>query len=83
MTEKLKTSILHENTLIPVSAIAFICGAVVWVTTIYAQGVSNAKAIEEIRVIQQNYISDIATMKSDISFIRGTLEKRNGHKDNM
>ena len=71
---------LSEKTLVPLSLIATICGGVVWVTMLYAQGVSNAKSIDELRTIQNSYAEDLSAMKVDISFIRGVLERKNGHK---
>lgn len=71
-----KPHVLSEKTLIPLSAIGILCGAIVWVTTIYAQGVSNSKAIEEIRKNQDNYMEGFTELKADVSYIRGFIEKR-------
>lgn len=78
-----KLQIITQNTLVPLSVIACICGAVVWMTTLYAQGVSNAKDIAETKQTQAVVNEDIATMKSDIAFIRGLLEKRHGPKGGL
>lgn len=70
---------LSENTLIPLSAISIIGGAIVWITTIYAQGTTNAKEITEVKQTQAIQADDLIQIKADVSFIRGFLEKGKKH----
>lgn len=84
MDEIKEHKVLTENTLIPISAVVFLAGAIVWVTTIYAQNLEHGKQIEELKKSQGQLMEDVGSMRADVSYVRGYLERKNrGAKGDM
>jgi len=52
---------ITENTLIPLSAIALVFGAAMWLTTIFRQGEANANEIKEIKESKSHDLEKIET----------------------
>lgn len=69
-------NILSESTLVPVSLIAVFAGGVVWMTTIYNTGVSNAQTIQEVVVRQEKYFEIIIDIRERLKRIETILEKQ-------
>lgn len=71
--------VLSEKTLLPLSLVLVLVGAIFWVSTFYSQSIAQGKEIEAIQVQQLKYAEDLSALKADISFIRGILQREYGH----
>lgn len=69
---------ITKNTLIPVGAvvtfIGVLIGSLIWLTTVYAQVISNGKAIEEIKEDKKAYESVVRSIDKRLSNIEGRLD---------
>lgn len=66
--------ILSEKTLLPLSVVGILAGAIVWATTFYNQGVAQGEEIRSIKEQQTQYSKDLMDVKNDLAYIRGILE---------
>lgn len=66
------------ETMVPLSVIGVLAGGIFWLSTLYAQGNVNAKAIEKLNTQQEAMLemkADIAVIKNELTNIRKVLDE--------
>jgi hypothetical protein len=76
-----KRTILGQDTLVPISVIAVVFGACVWLTTVWAQGHDNAASIIDLKAQQDKNLDKIEIklekIESKLEDIRKELHNGN------
>lgn len=69
----MRSVVLNEKTLVPLSLVAAFAGAVMWLTTVFAQVRTNGERLKEVRTNQQTYIETVQQIDRRLSNIEGRL----------
>lgn len=65
--------VLNEKTLIPLSLVVTFMGAIIWLTTVFAQVRTNGEKLREVKDNQRVYIDTVQQIDRRLSNIEGRL----------
>lgn len=67
-------SVLNEKTLIPISMVVAFTGAIMWLSTVFAQVKTNGEKLKELKQNQKVYIDTVQRIDRRLSNIEGRLQ---------